>query len=290
MKMEEEKMDKLTLQEVHGKEEPEVEDEGDEGEEDGEADAADANGDGVAKKKPKKKKPKKKKKKVGASGPAREQTDPPRIPVRELFPKGFNEGQVVEYRDQNSYRTTSEEKRAAERLLQETDSHYNDLRRAAEVHRQVRKWARGWIKPGVKMFDIAQGIEDGVRALVEEDGMDAGIAFPTGLSRNHVAAHYSPNAGDESVLEQGDVLKVDFGVHVNGKIIDSAFTLCFEDKYQPLLDAVRAATNEGIKAAGIDVRVGDIGAAIQEVMESHEIELDGKTHPSELAEYGRDRH
>jgi methionyl aminopeptidase len=31
--------------------------------------------------------------------------------------------------------------------------------------------------------------------------------------------------------------------------------------------------------AGIDVRVGDIGAAIQEVMESYEVEIDGKTFP-----------
>ena len=34
----------------------------------------------------------------------------------------------------------------------------------------------------------------------------------------------------------------------------------------------------GIKTAGIDVRLCDVGAAIQEVMESHEIELDGKTY------------
>ena len=34
----------------------------------------------------------------------------------------------------------------------------------------------------------------------------------------------------------------------------------------------------GIRTAGIDVRLCDVGAAIQEVMESHEIELDGKTY------------
>ena len=34
----------------------------------------------------------------------------------------------------------------------------------------------------------------------------------------------------------------------------------------------------GIKEAGIDVRLCDIGAAVQEVMESHEVELDGKTY------------
>ena len=35
----------------------------------------------------------------------------------------------------------------------------------------------------------------------------------------------------------------------------------------------------GIRAAGIDVRLCDVGEQIQEVMESHEIELDGKTYP-----------
>ena len=34
----------------------------------------------------------------------------------------------------------------------------------------------------------------------------------------------------------------------------------------------------GIKTAGIDARLCDVGAAIQEVMESHEIDLDGKTY------------
>lgn len=34
----------------------------------------------------------------------------------------------------------------------------------------------------------------------------------------------------------------------------------------------------GIQESGVDSRLGDIGAAIQEVMESYEVELDGKTH------------
>lgn len=46
------------------------------------------------------------------------------------------------------------------------------------------------------MTDIANMIEDGTRALVEGDGLDAGVGFPTGLSLNHCAAHYTPNAGD----------------------------------------------------------------------------------------------
>ena len=47
-------------------------------------------------------------------------------------------------------------------------------------------------------------------------------------------------------------------------------------RYEPLVEGVRAATEAGIKASGVDARLGEIGGAIQEVMESHEIELDGK--------------
>lgn len=75
---------------------------------------------------------------------------------------------------------------------------YNAIRRAAEVHRQVRQYARAHIQPGMQMTDIADMIENGTRALVEENGMKSGIGFPTGLSRNHCAAHWTPNAGDKT--------------------------------------------------------------------------------------------
>lgn len=128
------------------------------------------------------------------------------------------------------------------------------------------------------MVDLCEVIENGTRALIEEDGLRAGIAFPTGCSLNNVAAHYTPNTGDKTVLKYGDVCKIDFGTHVNGHIVDSAFTLTFDPVYDPLKEAVRAATNEGIRLAGIDARLGEIGEAIQEVMESHEVTLsNGKT-------------
>ena len=45
-----------------------------------------------------------------------------------------------------------------------------------------------------------------------------GLAFPTGCSLNHCAAHYTPNAGDKTVLQYDDVCKIDFGTHVNGSV------------------------------------------------------------------------
>ena len=145
------------------------------------------------------------------------------------------------------------------------------------------------------MIEICEELEKTNRILVEEKGLEAGLGFPTGCSLNHVAAHYTPNAGDKTVLQYDDVCKIDFGVHVNGnlifslfyliiyfneigRIIDCAFTLTFNERYDKLLEAVKDSTNTGIREAGIDVRLCDIGAAIQETMESYEVELNGKTY------------
>lgn len=229
-----------------------------EAESDGEGAAADST-------QKKKKKKSKKKKKITA--------------IDNLYPDGvFPEGEWQEYPlEVNSYRTTSEEKRYLDR---QQNNHWQDFRKGAEIHRRVRHKAQSSIRPGMNMTEIADLIENSVRSYANNDHtLKAGIGFPTGLSLNHVAAHYTPNAGDKTVLNYEDVMKVDIGVHVNGHIVDSAFTLTFDDKYDSLLRAVKEATNTGVKEAGIDVRLNDIGEAIQEVMESYEMELNGKTYP-----------
>ncbi|RSH93273.1 Methionine aminopeptidase 2 [Saitozyma podzolica] len=230
-----------------------------EGDDDDEEEMEGADGAaGDAKKKKKKKKPKKKK------AAAVLQSEPPRVGLSKIFKNGvYPVGQEVEYKNDTTSRITSEEARERERLAQgDPSTNYQNIRRAAEVHRQVRSYARKTIKPGMTMTEIANLIEDGTRSLVEESGLESGIGFPTGLSVN----------------EKGDVMKVDFGVHVNGRIVDSAFTMNFEPTWDRLLEAVQDATNTGIREAGIDVRLCDIGDAIQEVMESYEVEVGGKTH------------
>ncbi|KAJ5794831.1 methionine aminopeptidase 2 [Penicillium paradoxum] len=230
---------------------------------------------GAKKKKNKKRKPKKKQPKV--------QTDPPSIPISQLFPNNtYPKGEEVEYKDDNRYRTTDEEKRHLDNL---NSDFLSDYRQAAEAHRQVRQWAQKNIKPGQSLLDIANGIEDSARRLVGHDGLTegdsliAGMGFPTGLNIDNIVAHYSPNAGCKTVLAQNNVLKVDIGIHVGGRIVDSAFTMAFDPTYDNLLEAVKDATNTGVREAGIDVRVGELGGYIQEAMESYECEINGTTYP-----------
>lgn len=210
------------------------EEDNEDSEEDGDDEPTGA-GDGAVKKK-KKRKPRKKKKAGanGTPGTATKQSEPPRVPVSQLFREEYPVGEEVEYKDENLYRTTNEEKRHLDRM---NNDFLQEYRQGAEIHRQVRQYAQKNIKPGMTLTEIAEMIEDGTRALtghqglIEGDNIIAGVGFPTGLSLNHCAAHYTPNAGNKLVLKEEDVMKVDFGVHVNGRIVDSAFTMAFDPKY-----------------------------------------------------------
>ena len=208
------------------------------------------------KKKKKKRKSNKKKKKKAPSG---EQTTPPTVALADLFhDQRYPEGEAVDYvtNNDNLRRTTVGELRHLSAMNSMDDEFLNEYRKAAEVHRQVRQYVQTIAKPGISMSQLAQEIEDGVRALAGHQGLEAGDAlkagmgFPTGLCLNNVAAHWTPNPGaKEVVLQHDDVLKVDFGVHVGGRIVDSAFTVAFNPVYDNLLAAVKAATNTGLKVS-----------------------------------------
>lgn len=193
----------------------------------------------------------KKRKKSKKKTPSSKQSSPPRIPLSDLFPTcQYPTGEVQNH---GTARTTPEEARYLSRRHHDP-GFLNDYRKAAEIHRQVRRWTQESVRPGQSLTDIAVDIEDGVRALLGNPGLEpgqglqSGLGFPTGLALNNCVAHYTPNPGQkEVVLQHSDVMKVDFGVHINGWIVDSAFTMSFDPAYDNLLAAVKDATNTGIK-------------------------------------------
>lgn len=139
---------------------------------------------------------------------------------------------------------------------------------AAKVHNLARKKAEDMIQPGVKLLTIAEEIE----ALTKKHG--CGIAFPVNLSLNDIAAHYTPSSDDAQVVQKGDVLKVDIGVHKEGYIIDSAFTLDFAQtpESRNLVTATKAALEAGFSKVREGVEVRELGAAIAETLKSFNVD------------------
>jgi len=155
------------------------------------------------------------------------------------------------------------------------------MREASEIHRQVRQDAERYIQPGMNLIQICNYIETTNKRLLgykKKEPLVRSWGFPTGCSINECAAHYTPNPGENLTLKIDDIMKIDFGTQINGYIIDCAFTMAFDSVHNTLMTAVMDATNTGIKTMGIDVRLCDIGAEIQEVMESYECQYNKEMH------------
>lgn len=160
-----------------------------------------------------------------------------------------------------------------------TEILYN-TKKAANIHKSVRKELQNFIKPGVKLVDICKLIENKIRLSSDDNEVNHGIAFPVGVSLNNIAAHWTPiKKSDETLLNQGDILKVDFGVHSNGYIVDSAFTWTDNLEYNPLLEASKDAVYNIIKNVGVDSTMSSLGEISEEIVKSYEVEKNGHFTP-----------
>jgi methionyl aminopeptidase len=134
--------------------------------------------------------------------------------------------------------------------------------KAGEISKEVKKFARDEIKPGLKLLDLAEKIEKMIKDK-------AGIAFPVNISLNDIAAHYTPDIGDTLTFKEGDLVKVDVGIQIDGFIADTAFSVKIGEKTHPLIEAAEDALNQFIKEIRPGKTVGEMSALIEEVVSSH---------------------
>lgn len=147
---------------------------------------------------------------------------------------------------------------------------------AGEIHYKVREYITPKLTNGTKLIDICHLIESKIKDMSTQPQINNGVAFPTGIGINSVVAHYTPPYDSTKTLRDSDVCKIDYGVHIDGCIIDSAFTVNLNNKYNPVLDASRAAVDAIIKEVGVDSRFYDLSEISKEIVESYEIEINKK--------------
>ncbi len=135
--------------------------------------------------------------------------------------------------------------------------------KAGEIAQELRKFARELIKPGMNLGEIAVAIDDKIAALGAKPG------FPVNLSINEVAAHYTPKFNDDKVAQ--GLLKVDIGIHIDGYIADTAFTLDLDgtDENKKLIQTAEAAVTASTESFAIGVKLTDIGKKIAEVIKKN---------------------
>ena len=123
-----------------------------------------------------------------------------------------------------------------------TDADYEKWRRAGEISASAIEYGRMLVKEGAKLLEVADLIEDHMR------DQGAVPAFPTNLSRNEVAAHYTPTRAEADLaFQRGDLVKLDLGAQIDGFIADTAVTIeVGTHDWDKLIEASRKALEEAI--------------------------------------------
>ncbi len=136
----------------------------------------------------------------------------------------------------------------------------------ASIHEQLRER----IKPGVRTRDIDQFVQQQIEshgAVAAQIGYQ-GYEYATCISVNDEICHGFPS---NYRLKEGDVVKVDFCVDLNGAISDSCWCYAVGEvspEHQELMEVTKECLYRGIEQAVVGNRIGDIGHAIQEYAES----------------------
>lgn len=132
--------------------------------------------------------------------------------------------------------------------------------KAKQVSDNVLPFAKSLVKKGANVLDIAEKIEGEIKKL------GAGHAFPVNISINENAAHYTPDINDSTVLKSGDLVKVDFGVHINGYIWDRAFTICVGKQSHNLIKASKKALDDALKLIKPGTKVFEISEVVEDTI------------------------
>jgi len=135
--------------------------------------------------------------------------------------------------------------------------------RAGKIASEVKAYARTIVAKNVSLLEIAEKIESKISELGGKP------AFPCNLSINEIAAHDTPSHEDTRIAH--GLLKVDFGVHVEGWTADNAFSVDLEDSEEnkKLILASEKALENSLGIVKEDISASEIGKTIQDTIESH---------------------
>ena len=146
------------------------------------------------------------------------------------------------------------------------------MARGGEILAETVRLLEKSISAGITTADLDRIADDFIRSHPGATPAFKGLYnFPASIctSINQEIVHGIPSK--KRVIEEGDIVSIDIGVRLDGYYTDSATTVPVgrvDDESKRLLDVTRKALAAGIQAARPENHIGDIGAAVQEVVES----------------------
>ncbi len=146
------------------------------------------------------------------------------------------------------------------------------MRRSGHIVRQVLEATRDAVAPGRSTMDLERVAERKIRDLGAKPAFKGYYDYPCVLctSVNNEIVHGIPS--ERRVLKAGDIVSLDCGVVLDGYYGDSAITVAVDGltpELQKLLDITRESLALGIEAARVGNTIGDVGSAVQRLVESN---------------------
>jgi methionyl aminopeptidase len=146
------------------------------------------------------------------------------------------------------------------------------MRRSGHIVREVLEYVRGIVVPGVSTMDLERAAEKKIEEAGAKPAFKGYYDYPCVLctSINQEIVHGIPS--EKRVLKAGDIVSIDCGVVLDGYYGDAAITVPVVDvsaELKKLLEVTEASLYRGIEAARIGNTVGDVGAAVQELVEAN---------------------
>jgi len=146
-------------------------------------------------------------------------------------------------------------------------SHYDEealekFRLSGKILRETREEMKRFVREDMLILEICEKAE---KLIVEKRGKPA---FPCNVSINEIAAHYTSPPDDNRRIPRRSIVKVDIGVHVDGYITDTAFTVCFNPEYTSLVETAEHALKAAIDNIHPEMSTSKLGSIIEKTIKS----------------------
>ncbi|MEG0070880.1 MAG: type I methionyl aminopeptidase [Raoultibacter sp.] len=156
-------------------------------------------------------------------------------------------------------------------IIKKSPAEIEAMKEAGRISAKVLREVGARVKPGVSTLELDRFAEAMIRFEGGIPAFKGYGGFPGSIcaSVNEQIVHGIPS--ESIILQEGDILSVDTGATVNGWVGDNAWTFAvgkISPTKQRLLDVTEKCMWAALDAARAGNRLGDIGAAVQEIAEA----------------------
>lgn len=144
----------------------------------------------------------------------------------------------------------------------ESEEELKSFEEAGRITEGAFKYAKTLVKEGASKLEIAKKVEK----YVEEN--KAKPSFPLNINIDYIAAHSTPEFGEEAQLTKS-IVNIDFGASVNNCPVDASFNIDLTNENSKLVEATEMALQNAISKIKAGVKIKEVSAEIEKTIKSY---------------------